>query len=91
MTNTTVLPDTDSLDDLDYEQPCIVKTGQILPGGGYGKITPCDKPAAWSANCPGCGDLSLVCHDHRRVIPGYQWVCPRCTRTSADLIGWRRL
>lgn len=76
---TAVVPDTTSVEDLDFSiccevSTCTTKGGRIIRQSSDS----CKRPAKFSGRYPCCGHVTLACKEH--VTDGNEWLCARCHR-----------
>lgn len=77
---THVLPDTDVLQELDFEPSC-----------GWHNLTvnkDCGVPAKWCAILPCCGHVVLFCHGHANNRDDL-FQCLGCEYMHETRLGWR--
>ena len=85
---TAVDVDVESIEHLDFDQPCEIRIinavaflGIVVP---VGQEAACEKPATGLFQCKGCADATLTCDEHREGVLARPHVwCGACGRHGA--------
>lgn len=81
--------DTESIEHLDFQTPCVVRIGEVRRFLGWKSEVVegrCEHPATWVMRCRTCGVVGALCAEHQaRIVADPRATCVACETTAAPL------